>query len=70
MDKVLSCSDLSPELKDLFRRWAHQADKRNAVDGQRRRDKEYFERKTRGIRNVSLRNLQDLGLSRSIAEQV
>lgn len=70
MDKVLSCSDLSPESKDLFRRWAHQADKRNAVDGQRRRDKEYFERKTRGIRNVSLRNLQDLGLSRSIAEQV
>jgi hypothetical protein len=63
------CS-LSQEAKDLFVKWAYQAEKQYLASIQRSSDKEAFEKHITKIKRQSIKDLRDLGISKQIAERI
>jgi hypothetical protein len=63
------CS-LSQEAKDLFAKWAYQAEKQYLASIQRSSDKEAFEKHITKIKRQSIKDLRDLGISKQIAERI
>lgn len=70
VDLAFADPSLSQEAKKIFSEWAPHAKKSYDAGMQRLKDKEEFERKTRKLRNASVKSLRELGLGKNESERV